>query len=343
MQNEKTKPRFLRKLIIALLIAVGVICCIIAGVIIADHASQDNVIPYNADYGMYEKQAVLEESAMAVDSAYFDGDDIVYEMEEAEYDAAPAEGANSGAVPSPNTREAKIIMSASLVMQTKEFDKAVAGIEKMVKQHGGYLEYQNVNNKANQGYRTASYTARIPKDNLDDFLNSTADACTVTSMTRNAQDVSSIYYDTDSRLKTAKIKLERLQALMEDARKMEDIITIEESISNTEWEIDSLSGTLQNYDSLVDYSTVDISLSEVYEISTSEPAPLSFGEKLSQSLKLSIEHMKNIAEGAVLLLAEIWFLLVIIAAVVAAVIIIAKKGRKHRIKKDTDKQENLIE
>ena len=45
---------------------------------------------------------------------------------------------------------------------------------------------------------------------------------------------------------------------------MADIITIESAISDTEYEIESLSGTLRHYDALVDYATVSLTLSRTF-------------------------------------------------------------------------------
>lgn len=87
------------------------------------------------------------------------------------------------------------------------------------------------------------------------------------------QNITETYYDTDGRLKTQQIKLERLQKLLAQAENMEDIITIESAISETEWNIEDLSGTLRHYDALVDFATVTVSLQEVYKYSDTEELP----------------------------------------------------------------------
>ena len=80
---------------------------------------------------------------------------------------------------------------------------------------------------------------------------------------------------------TQQTKLERLQNLLAQAENMEDIITIESAISDTELEIERLTGTLRQYDSLVDYSTVYITLQEVYQLSDVEEPATSFGSRIS--------------------------------------------------------------
>ena len=116
--------------------------------------------------------------------------------------------------------------------------------------------------------------------------------CHVVYMSSSAENITEAYYDTDSRLKTAQIKLERLQNLLANADNMADIITIESAISETEYEIESLSGTLRRYDALVGYATIYMTLSETYKLSENSAAPLTFGQRVSRALSdLSLIHI----------------------------------------------------
>lgn len=83
---------------------------------------------------------------------------------------------------------------------------------------------------------------RVPAAEYEHFCEQVGSLCHVTYMSSSAENITEEYYDTDSRLKTAQIKLERLQELLSKADNMADIITIESAISDTEYEIESLSG-----------------------------------------------------------------------------------------------------
>ena len=107
---------------------------------------------------------------------------------------------------------------------------------------------------------------RIPADQYRPFLERVGTLCHVTYQEESSDNVSTAYYDAESRLVTQQTKLERLQNLLAQAENMEDIITIESAISDTELEIEQLTGTLRHYDSLVDFSTVYITLQEVYQL-----------------------------------------------------------------------------
>jgi len=224
----------------------------------------------------------------------------------------------------------KIIYTAYMRLETSDFDAATSNIETIVNANGGYFEQANVNSSS-YAYRNAYYTIRIPAENLDSFLTQTKGVCTVVSVNKSAEDVSESYFDIETRLNTAKTKLTRLNELLAQATSMEDIITLESAISETQLLIDSLSGSLQHYDSLINYSTVNIDLSEVYKEDTSK-APLTFGEKISTGFKSGIKSFGIFLEGFAVFIASSWIWLIIIAGVIVAIIFIikaiVKKNRK---------------
>ena len=188
---------------------------------------------------------------------------------------APMEDAAETGTGSLGPTEQKLIRTAWLEMETTEFDEASQGLAKLTEDFGGYYETSTLTNR-NSGSRWASYVIRIPAEEYTAFLNQMGELCHVTRQESNQEDISEAYYDTAGRLKTQQIKLERLQALLAQATAMEDIITIESAISETEWNIDNLSGTLRRYDAKVDYATVNVNLNEVYKLSNVEEPPVTF-------------------------------------------------------------------
>lgn len=229
----------------------------------------------------------------------------------------------------------KIIYNVYMEMQTREYDKAVSEIEQAVAACDGYSENQNMSNNSS-AYRSASYTIRIPAGNLEDFLQQAGEIGTVTYINKSAEDVSEAYYDVQSRLDTARTKQERLQELLAQAEDMADIIEIESAISDTQWEIDNYSGTLRYYDSQVDYSTVNISLQEVYEVVTEE-APMNFGDKVAQAFTQGVKSVGEFFRDLVVWISSVWIWLLIIAAVAVAVILIIRKAvRTRKQKKDSE-------
>ena len=174
-----------------------------------------------------------------------------YETSESPRDDMLVEESDSAAGGTQNTKPVKMIYTGYMEMQTLDFDKASSDIDALVKELGGYFQQSSVSN-GSDGYRRANYTIRVPAAQFEPFFRQAGQLCHVTYKNASADDVSESYYDTEARLETARIKLERLQTLLAKATSMEDIITIESAISETEWDIENLSGTLRHYDALVD-------------------------------------------------------------------------------------------
>ena len=267
------------------------------------------------------------DSSMSLPQAY-DQNGFYYETEASgasdfSYSEEAPQNA-SGVLPA----EAKVIYSADLELESTEFDDAASRLEALVTELGGYFESSSVDNYGS--YRSASYTVRVPADSFDSLCTSAGGIGNLTSINRRKEDVSESYYDTDSRLQTQKTKLARLQELLAQAESMEDIITIESAISDTELAIDQLTGTLRRYDSLIGYSTVNITLREVYKLSEAEQAPITFGERLSAAFRRGCTGFVDGVQDFVLTVARNWAGILLFLAVCAAVIVIIIRIRRSR-------------
>lgn len=225
--------------------------------------------------------------------------------------------------------EAKIIYTAQLDMETTEFDGAVAALAALTEECGGYYESSQVSDWGS-GYRYASFSVRVPAENYRDFLSRAGELCHVLSTYEYADDISEVYYDTAGRLETQQTKLARLQELLAQAESMEDIITIESAISETEEEIESLSGTLRRYDSQVSYSTVTISLDEVYKLSNVEEPAVGFWAKLGAAFASGCRGFADSVESLLLALAYGWVWVLLLAAAVTVTVILCRKRKRSR-------------
>ena len=190
-------------------------------------------------------------------------EDSSYEAESWGFDEPQEAPAAPDAGESGETRldNAKMVYTAEIEAETMDFDACTASLEALVEEAGGYLEYASAGSYGD-GRRNGHYTIRIPAARFKDFLKQVGEIGHVTSKSQNAENISERYYDTESRLATQKTKMERLQALLARAENMEDIITLESAIAETELEIEQLTGSLRHYDALVDFATVTVSLWE---------------------------------------------------------------------------------
>ena len=270
-----------------------------------------------------------ESPAVTEEKGYFDADTNGYDDE----------GQDSGGGVLENQ---KIIYTGDINLETTEFDETVKALAALAEVKGGYLESSTVGG-GSRGYRWADYTVRVPSAQFQGFLDQAGELAHVTWRNTNLENITETYYDTAGRLKTQQIKLERLQKLLAQAENMEDIITIESAISETEWNIEDLSGTLRHYDALVDFATINVHVSEVYKYSDTEELPENFGDRLSSAMSRGWHSFVNSMEDFAVALAYSWMWLILWAVIIAAAVVILRKIRRRSgMKKPLFKKKNDV-
>ena len=232
----------------------------------------------------------------------------------------------------------KLIYRADVSLESTEFDATVAGLNALVDSLGGYYERSELDNSNNR-YRRGYYTVRVPAANFNAFCEGVGGLCQVNSLSRSAEDVSEAYYDMESRLTTQKTKLARLQELLKQAEEMEDIITLESAISDTELTIEQLTGSLRKYDSLVGYSTITVSLLEVYKLTEPEEPAIGFGAKLAAAFRTGTNNFVDGLGNFIIDVARGWVGWLIFIAIVVVIILLIRRGVRRGRERRGEKAE----
>ncbi len=276
--------------------------------------------------------------------AVYDMGGGMYDMEEGlEYEAADSAAAEEGASESAGVPEGrKLIQTVSLEVETKEFEQMMSSLETQVRDMGGYIEsMETYNGSSYSNYaasRYANLTIRIPAAKLNSFLQNVSDISNVVRRHDNVEDVTLSYVDMESRRNTLRTEQERLLEFLERAETIEEIITLEERLSEVRYQLESMESKLRTMDNLIDYSTVELNVSEVRELTDmqeKEPGP---GKRIAYGFMRSL---RDIGDGVMEL--AIWFLthipyLVIWGIVIAVIAVCCKKARAKRIRKKEEKE-----
>lgn len=233
--------------------------------------------------------------------------------------------------------EAKLIRRAELSIQTTQFDQAVQSLQDLVEQHGGYFEqssvyggsYRDVN-----AQRSGEYVVRIPAEKYDAFLSASGNLGYVTQRTESSEDIGEQYYDTESRLRTQRTKQERLLELLEKAETMEDIISLENALSEVEYQIEQYTSTLNRYDALVGFATFNIYLSEVSKVTEEVGKTASLGSRMAAGFRSSLEGLVNGSQQLLIWVSYHFIALAVLVAAAAVGGVVGyrrwKKGRKPK-------------
>ena len=155
---------------------------------------------------------------------------------------------------------------------------------------GGYFQSAQVEGgslRDQNAARYGNYVIRLPEENFSAFLDQSGTLGYVVRRSESSENVSQAYYDTETRLAAQRTKQERLLALLAQADTMESIIELENALSETEYEIQSLTTDLEHYDDLIDYATVDLYLAEVLSLSQTPGETAGLGERMAAGLSAS--------------------------------------------------------
>ena len=177
-----------------------------------------------------------------------------------------SENAASGTVDS-----AKLIYTAYLSIETKDFDGARQQLDETLDSMDGYMESSNEYTDSTDNTRTLSLTLRVPES-----------AYSVTSRSESADDVTTQYLDIEARLDNLTAQRTRLQELQASADALSDLLQIESSLSDVQYQIESYQSQLNWYANQVQYCTVNITLNEVETLTSTGS---SFGARLADAFR----------------------------------------------------------
>lgn len=280
----------------------------------------------------------------ATDDIYsYDAAAASEEMMEMEY-AEPAEAGvtqNSSASPQVQDTNRKLIKNVNMEVETEEFDTLLGKVEQKVNGLGGYVESSYTYNGSSyygSKKRNASMTIRIPAEKLDEFLSEVAESSNVISRNDSVTDVTLQYVDMESHKKVLLAEQDRLLELMEQVETIEDIITLENRLSDVRYQIESMEAQLRTYDNQIAYSTIYLNIDEVTKLTPVKEQ--STWEKISTGF---VESLYGVGTGILNFIIKFIIslpYLVVWAIVIFVVVLIIKLIRKS-MKKRKEKKRQL--
>lgn len=148
--------------------------------------------------------------------------------------------------------ERKIIYNVSMSIYTKKLEETISTIKENVN-NDEWFDEETIQE------RRATFTIRIKTARLDQFILDIDNSFNVSNFSKTAKDISLDYLDATNQIAALEAEQARLMNLYEGAS-LEGMITINRRLAEVEKELLTLKGTLNTFDSLVDYSEVKITV-----------------------------------------------------------------------------------
>lgn len=234
-------------------------------------------------------------------------------------------GTGSTEAVAPAVDSAKIIYTANLTLESKDYEAARSALDSALAEAGGYLESSSEYSRSGSS-RSVSLTYRVPQANYQSFLDAVADAGNVTYRSQQAEDVTAQYMDVSARLANLQAQRTRLQQLQAQAEDLSDLLQIEDSLTEVQSQIESWQSQLDWYSDQVQQCTVYIDLNEVQ---TYTPADEGFFSRIGTAFTTGWSNFVHGLQQLVVALASVWPLALLACAAVA----VALRWRKKHPKK----------
>ena len=244
-----------------------------------------------------------------------------------------------------NAAGRKIIKNGDLSIQTREFDEFLTNLNRSILAVGGYVEASSINgNSYNKNrMRSADVTARVPAEQLDAFCDQVSELGNVTYKNLYTRDVTLTYVDLESHVKALRTEQETLMELLRKAEKVEDIILIQNRLSDVLYEIESYESTLRTFDDQIAYSSVHLSIQEVQRETTVEKETA--GQEIARRFKENWEDVKDgFARFGIDFVSDLPIIIVwvvFLGIVVLVIVRIVKGGPKRKARREKRKAMKL--
>lgn len=170
------------------------------------------------------------------------------------------------AVDTPALENRKIIYEADLSVLTLDIDETYSSVLDVVGEYPAYIESEWVNEKK------VTLKIRVESSEFDSMiLELKEEGEELLQYNKTSEDITNQYSTFEARLDALNAQHTRIIELIEVATELEDILALENQRAELEAELNAIGQTLANYDSLVDFSTINMSINLISDLSSLLP------------------------------------------------------------------------
>ncbi len=201
---------------------------------------------------------------------------------------APAEGIQD--VPPP-VLEQKIIYTATIHLQTRDFDSFPAELARVTAEFGGFAAESNVARMQGQ-QRSGRWVVRVPGSRYHDFIHTLSGLGIPESVQEKADEVTDQFMDLQARISSGRRLEEQIIKLLEKQDdKIENVLAVEKELARVRLEIEQMEGHLRLLEDKVAMSTVTIHASEQRTYVPDQAMTL--GQRIELNWLNAVERLQN--------------------------------------------------
>ena len=205
----------------------------------------------------------------------------------------------------------KIIKTATLNLEIKNYNSFYKSIREKVGQLGGYVAQEQ---QAETDYKIENtLTIKIPVDQFDNALSQvTTGVEKINDKRITSEDVTGEVVDTKSRIEAKRQIRLRYLDLLKQAKNMEEILNVQSEINDVQEEIESASDRVSYLTHSSAYSTINLTFYEVLNATAKNNDKPSFASRMSNAFSSGWSWVGELFVGLI----SIWPLLLLVTGLV---------------------------
>lgn len=237
----------------------------------------------------------------------------------------------------------KKIRTVNMSLECKSMESAAKELKDKVKAQGGYIESEDYSAISQwNDTKRMNFTIRLPKGNVDSFLDFLNGEGRILSKSENLQDVRLQYRDAKNHIKALETEQERILALMEKAETVDQLIALENRLTEIRYQLDSYNSEILDYDNKVDFSTIYLELQESIDGKINQSGNYSFFDRVRDGFFRNLFEIRLFfSDLALFVLVFIPQILLVLLAILA--IVFANKKLLAKKKKEKKPEQNKVE
>lgn len=248
---------------------------------------------------------------------------------------------NDAATSDKTVKSEKLVYTADIEVETTEFDDSVNRIDEMANWYGCIVQNKQYYDSSNisygydywsDGYRTYNIILRVPSESFTSFIDATGTIGHVTRSNSYVDNITQQYYSTQAYLESYENQLEVLQEMYKSAKDIDEMIQVENRITEVSARILDYKNQIDVMDLDVSYSTINISLKEVITYTDNPTAKDdgSFSKRIVKAANGAWEGLVEFIQDSIIWVVESIFGLAIVTIIIVITVIKIKKIRKKK-------------
>ena len=172
-------------------------------------------------------------------------------------DGVTAPAPEFGPAPPPDSQR-DVVKTASMTITVSNTSEAADKAAVLVENADGRVDSRSEDAGSERGLARTSVVLRVPVAKLDGVVRELKALGKVQTAETTSEDVTAQRVDLDARIKALQTSVDRLLAIMRDAKDPDALIKAEDALSERQAELDSLRAQRDQLGDQIDYSTVNV-------------------------------------------------------------------------------------